>query len=203
MKELISISGKLNHGKDTLVDLIIEAYSNKVTKQINSAKTKPQKMAFADPIKNALLEIFPQLTKKDLWGPSQNKNKIIEGYVNPETGKPLTIRNALTQVGAWGRACNIDCWGMSVLNKSKDLRELTPIIISDCRFRSEKKLIEEHGGKVIRIIRPEIGFTTLDPSEIDLDEVSLDNYSLVVINNNLEDLQNAAIKIVDEYFRIY
>ena len=146
------------------------------------------------------------MTEHDLWGPSQNRNRIINGYTNPKTGEPLRVRDVLTQIGAWGRSTNEDCWINStfgiidnVLNSNKDKQHI--ILISDCRFKNELKSIKDRDGFVIRIIRSSVGFTTNDQSDVDLDDVPLHEFSYVVFNNmNVDHLSEEAEIITNEVF---
>jgi tRNA uridine 5-carbamoylmethylation protein Kti12 len=188
--KLIAISGKSRHGKDTLANLII--------KKCREQNIKIKKISFAEPIKKAALQMFPQLDRRDLFGASERREKIVEGYINPETGNPLKIRDILVQVGAWGRSCNPNCWANSTIFKAKHLMDLGyHVIISDERFKNEKKLVESINGKSIRIIRSSIGFTTNDISEIDLDDET--NFAEFVYNTNRESLYKAASDIISKY----
>lgn len=198
--KIIAVSGKLRHGKDTLTQFILDEIKKQKSDIIVT------KIAFADPIKRIAKLIYPMLTEHDLWGPSQNRNRIIEGYKNPKTGEDLIVRDVLTQIGGWGRSTNENCWVNSTFgiidsitfgNKDKDHF----ILISDCRFKNELQAIKSRNGKSIRVIRQSVGFTTNDPSEIDLDDVSLDEFSHVIYNDSgLEHLQFKARSIVEKIF---
>jgi len=148
-KILLVISGKLKHGKDTFANNIIDKLSI-------YDKIKVQKTAFANPIKEMSKIMFPQISDKDLWGSSQNRNNIVKGCINPENGHPLTVRDVLIKIGKYGRSCN----------------------------------------KIIRIIRPDIIQSSSDESETNLDNVSLDFYDFVIINNSLKKIKEEASKIV-------
>jgi hypothetical protein len=214
-KELLAISGKLNSGKDTLAGFIIDAYSKKMSSKFKEKYPGPtfpnvksfmppvdiKKISFADPIKEMALLMFPQLIREDLWGPSQNKSKEINGYKSL-TGEPLTRRDVLVDIGGLGRSYNVNCWGLATISKANNFRESCPVIITDCRFKSELKLIEAAGGKTIRIVRPGVKCVSTEQSEIDLDDMPLDKFNKVITNNSLENLIIEAGKIVDEYFEI-
>lgn len=196
--KLIAISGKLKHGKDTLADYIEKELANKLKEKsysiyYNQSGEVAVKLSFADPIKNAVREMFPQLLYEGLWGPSQNRSKVIENYINPLTGEALTIRDCLTSIGAWGRSCNQNCWVDAVMKKINNLIKRNRfIIITDCRYKNEKEAIQKNNGIVIRVIRPDVGATTQDPSEIDLDDVELSEFDFVVYNTSLDSLKNFA-----------
>ena len=201
--KLIAISGKLKHGKDSLADYIKSELFHYILLDIlyrNDAELVV-KMSFADPIKEAVWKMFPDLTKEDLWGPSQNRSKIIENHINPLTGDPLTIRDCLTSIGAWGRSCNEAFWASAAVKKANKLiKKDTIVIISDCRYKNEKEAVEKAGGIVIRVIRPDVGFTTTDPSEVDLDGTSLSEYDYVVNNTGLEALRQQAKDIAAKLY---
>ncbi len=220
-RKIISVSGKLRHGKDTLAQFILdevkilnqEDIRHKTTSAMTLGKfpdTKNQifstKLAFADPIKKVAKIIFPMLTDDDLWGPSQNRDRVLPEYINPATEEMLAVRNILTQIGAWGRSTNKDCWvnstfglidGIAAGAKPRNRRNL--FLISDCRFQNEKTAIENKGGIVIRVIRSSIVNTSTDQSEIDLDGIPLDQYAAVVYNDgDIEHLKTEAKRIVRE-----
>ena len=136
--KIIGLSAKLRHGKDTFADMMIGEY------KLSTNDDLILKIGFADPIKKALKIIIPSIKDEWLWGSSENRGKIIEGYANPNTGGPLTVRDCLVAIGKWGRKCNVDCWVIAAMETVKMYRSLGyHVIINDCRFKNEKKAIEE------------------------------------------------------------
>ncbi|MFZ4795870.1 MAG: hypothetical protein ACOYMA_00155 [Bacteroidia bacterium] len=185
---LIAISGKLRHGKDTFANIIVEELNN-----LNFNK-EIYKTAFADQVKETLLSMCPTLDRKHVFGPSEFRDIILPNCIDKITGKPLTIRNALIQIGAMGREWNKDFWAMAVLNK---LQNNKLMIITDCRYLNEKESIEMCGGKVIRIIRQLDNNCALNHlSETDLDNANFDDY---VINDTIDNLHKQAIKMINKY----
>lgn len=201
---LIAISGKMKHGKDTLADYIKNELSNKLKQKdystyYNQSGKVVEKISFSDPIKEAVWKIFPDLTKEDLWGSSQHRSKVIENYINPLTGNDLTIRDCLTSLGSWGRARNVNCWVEASIKKANNLIKRNRfVIIPDCRYKNEKEAIQKNNGIVIRVIRPDVGATTQDPSEIDLDDVPLNEFDFVVYNTSLDSLKDFAKNLVSQ-----
>lgn len=192
MADLIAISGKLGHGKDTFADIIIE----ELKKQ--DFKRKVQKLAFANPIKEAVSNMFPQLDTNVLYGPSELRKTKIEGFINPETGETLTVRNVLTQLGAFGRRYCPNIWILSTMATAQKLISNGYIvIIVDGRFINEISYIKLYGGKVIRIVRPDITFTINDQSETDLDNYH--DFDKVIINDTFENLHKSAIEVINEH----
>jgi len=202
-RKLLVISGKKRHGKDTLIKHIIDEYNKIVGYECELVST-----AFADPIKKIAKTMFPQITTKDLWGPSENRDNIVKGCINPATGEQLIVRDVLTTIGKWGRDCNKDCWVDSTLSyvNRKVFDSKYPhdeivfnYIISDGRFLNELEASKKHGAKIVRVIRQDVVSESTDESEINLDNVPLDYYDYVVYNTSLDKLAEEAKKIVDMY----
>ncbi|HUU88441.1 MAG TPA: hypothetical protein VMX17_11915 [Candidatus Glassbacteria bacterium] len=201
---IIAVSGKARHGKDTLADYIIKAFNLAMEDYRfgnDEEYTAPTlmygaKIAFADPIKKAAKIIFPQLSDEDLWGPSERRNKVISEYVNPDTQEPLTVRNVLTQLGAWGRSTNPDCWANSTIGSAKKiLMNYGLVVISDLRFINELRIVRENGGKIVRIVRPSVTYKVDDVSEKDLD--GYEDFDMTALNNDgLSQLENIAQEAV-------
>jgi len=190
-KKLLVISGKLKHGKDTFTKYVIDQC------YIEGKHDKITSIAFADPIKRIARLMFPQITEHDLWGPSENRSNIVKGCINPKTKEPLTVRDVLTFIGSWGRACNKNCWVDSTFGYigNHDL----DFIISDGRFLNELELSRKKGAKIVRIIRPDVISTSTDESEVDLDDVPLDYYDAVIYNTSLHQLKEEAKRIANMY----
>jgi hypothetical protein len=192
VEKLIGISGKKCHGKDTLAEFIIEECV-RIYHQPDFAK----KTAFANPIKEIVLLMFPHALRDDVFGSSEKRETIIPGYVNPETMAPLTIRDVLLFVGEWGRKTNENCWVNATFGVvDKMLAKGNFVIISDTRRVNEAETIKKRGGKIIRIVRNDIGFTNNHPTEVDLDNYDFD---MVVENTSMEALREAAKEIVQEF----
>jgi hypothetical protein len=195
MRKLLVISGKKQHGKDTFAKYIIK----------NTKNILPTfKYAFADPIKEIAIKMFPQINKKDLWGPSENRENIIKDCINPITNKPLKVRDVLVFIGKYGRQCNENCWvnaafSNELFNKQKFNLKKMAIVISDGRFLNELEYSKKYGAKIIRIIRPDIKSTSVEESETNLDNVSLDYYDYIVYNNSIEKLKEEAKKVANSY----
>ena len=100
----IAISGKASSGKNTIANLILETLNN------DYAATYYDTIAFADPIKEIIMIMFPHLKKKHLYGSSKFRNTIIKEAVD-KNGNLLTIRQALIDIGTGlGRGMNDSIW---------------------------------------------------------------------------------------------
>lgn len=192
MNNFIAISGKKEHGKDTFLNFIIK----------NAAKIIPNKsiakLAFADPIKEAILNLYPQIKREHIFGESYYKSLEVNGCVNPETGNPLTIRDLILDFGKRCRQYNENSIiEAAICSANRLITEGKIVIISDCRLKKEKRYLQNNGIKVIRIIRTGIVSNSTDITEIDLDDEL--GFDKVIMNTNLEDFEKAAVDIINEY----
>ena len=192
MNNFIAISGKKEHGKDTFFNFIIE----------NAAKIIPNrpiiKLAFADPIKEAILNLYPQIKREHIFGESNYKSITVNGCINPETGNPLTIRDLMLDFGKMCRQYNENSIIEAAMYAAdKFIAEGKTVIISDCRLKKEKRYLQSKGVKVIRVIRTGIKSKSTDITEIDLDDET--GFDKIIMNTNLEDFEKAAIDIINEY----
>jgi hypothetical protein len=171
MIQVIGITGKKFHGKDTLGNIFVSKYNFK-------------RMAYADNLKEACRHIFG-FSDEQLYG---NLKEQIDDFwgVSPRVlfqfiGTDL-FRNQIGQI-----IPNIknDIWIKSVektiINESVNNPDLK-IVITDIRFPNEVELIKKFNGKIIKIIRPDLEDTDSHISE-NYDIIS----DLTIIND--QDLQ--------------
>ena len=189
MGVIIGISGKLNSGKNTFEKILREKLATKTKEQTDT-------YAFADPIKRIAMIMYPQIVQEDLWGPSENRNKIIEGHIHPETGEPLKIRDILTIIGGIGRKTNKNIWVNATITELRKYSSNNNVILSDVRFIEELKAIEAIGGRIIKIVRPGVKNTSTDESEINLDGFT--DFYMTIENNILEDLNISADLLINK-----
>lgn len=112
-------------------------------------------LAFADPIKQIVKTMFPHVNDEHLYGPSELRNTIIKG-AKDEEGNPLTIRQALLDIGTKvGRGYNDSIWldnmGFRIDEAAKDNKPI--VMITDCRFRNEFDWLKEQNFNMIKIKR--------------------------------------------------
>ena len=209
---IIGLSGQAGSGKDTVADFLVEHYGF-------------VKVALADPIKRAAMEWWG-FTEEQLWGPSSERNKPDMRYlVEPSNpfGAPvdvyLTPRHALQKIGTEvGRAIDPDVWVRLTMRIARRLlakegdREYERtvgmyitrgstgpyrgVVISDCRFRNEFKVIKEN-GYLVRIKRPQAGLEgekAQHASEAEQREVP-DDYFDYVMHNEGSSLHNLKLHV--------
>jgi len=143
MNKIISITGFIGSGKDTIADYLVAEHGFK-------------RESFAGTLKDAVAQVFG-------WDRELLEGKTHEGRIWRERvdqwwanrlGIPtLTPRWVLQQ---WGtEVCregfHNDIWIASLENKLRKTNE--NVVISDCRFPNEIKMIQDLGGLTIRVKR--------------------------------------------------
>jgi len=198
----IAICGRANTGKNTLAKLLEQEIYEKVNKEWAAKLDSPagqtytnfswKSMAWADPIKEIVVLMFPHASKECLYGPSHLRAEPIVGAF--KNGKPLTYRQALIDIGTEvGRAYNDKIWLENfdyryeqLLLKSKpDL-----VVVTDTRFRNEFEHLKKKDFFQIRLYR-ETGMPPIEHvSETNQNTISDEEFDYVLFNNkSLDDLK--------------
>ena len=145
---IISISGLIGSGKDTVADYLITHHSYK-------------KMSFASSLKDAAAAVFGwdrKLVEGDTPEGRVWRETIDEWWAKRLKIPKLTPRWVLQQWGTevFRRHFHDDMW---VASLEYQLRHNTGhVVITDCRFKNELKMIKAVGGISIRVergVRPE------------------------------------------------
>ena len=168
--KIIGISGKKGSGKDTIYRMFVDRNPDKTIFNVS----------FADKLREVVFDLFiPESRglKVDDLKELEIKELQLPG------GK--TIREVLQLVGTdVARKIDTNCW-IKAWNKKISryyksyggLEENEPIIVvTDVRFPNEVEIIQERGGKVVRLLR-----STSDDqhaSEIALDQWTLDDWQI-------------------------
>lgn len=190
----IALSGKANSGKSTIADILIKKLPDQEIKIF----------AFADPMKEIVQIIFPDVPSNVLWGPSNLRNTIIhnalEDYNDPKSLR-LTCRRALLDIGKFGRKYNTYAWINATISKVNfflDNNKNGIAIISDCRFKNELESIKKDDFFITRIVRENNLFNSTDISEIDLDDVPMTEFNHVLQNDKLSDLEGKVDQLISK-----
>jgi hypothetical protein len=143
----IAISGKANTGKNTLSKMIV-----KELRKDRDAYLGVKYMAFADPIKEMVRQMFPSLPRNYLYGSSKYRGEIIPGAF--KDGKPLTIRQLLLDLGtAVGRGYKETVWLDNFDFRLDKVKYKKIIMVTDVRFRNEFEHLKNKGFYQIRLYR--------------------------------------------------
>lgn len=173
----IALLGKANTGKNTTATMLLNNLNN------SHGNSTSKIMAFADPIKEIVRVMFPNIKKNWLYGPSKLRSKIIDGAID-ENGNPLTVRQALIDVGTNGRKYQNDKWiNVFDFRFQKESKKNTDIVIvTDVRFRNEFDFLRDKGFYLVRILRDTDNKIKHD-SETNQDSINNDECDFIIDNN--------------------
>jgi hypothetical protein len=173
---LVAITGKARHGKDTLAEALVKEGFKRV------------------PFAGALKEVTALIA-----------NEPVHLYYDDETKEAycealgMTRRQALQKLGTEGirSVFGANVWVNRVLRQWAATGR-DPIVISDCRFDNEADLVRQAGGIVIRVVRPDHdglqGEAAMHSSERGVSEHLIDVE--VTNSGSIEDLHHEARKIL-------
>lgn len=165
---IISISGTIGVGKDTMADYLVKEYGF-------------VKISMADPMKRIAKEVY-DFSDEQLWGKSEERSTPDERYPRAD-GSYLSARIALQLLGnEWSRVCYPQTWSVYLRriidkvsrgyfysekrgayrmpDKTSDYKG---IVVPSCRFQNELEAIKMMGGKTVRLRRESFGATAMLP----------------------------------------
>jgi hypothetical protein len=161
--KLIGLSGRKRSGKDTVYAIIQE----------EAERMRPARVAFADALKEEVSELL-KVTTDDLEADKARFRGILQWWGTE-----------------WRRHQDLNYWIDKTRAKILSLESINElIVVTDVRFPNEAALIEELGGLVVRVSRPEAD-TVVDPHS---SEVLMDGHPFKTILYNtgsLEDLRRS------------
>lgn len=159
MSKIISLTGNMGVGKDTMADYMVEKYGY-------------VKVSMADPFKRIAKEVY-EFSDEQLWGPSSARNQEDKRYPRAD-GTYLTARIVTQLLGSdLSRVAYPETWIVYMKRVIKKIQagyfysetkgpyeikgkksSYTGIIVSSCRFKNEIEAIHEMGGVSVRLVRP-------------------------------------------------
>ena len=191
--KVILISGKKQHGKNTVARMLTEFATIRGYNVVE--------VAFADPLKESAKLLF-RLTDKQVYGTHEKEE--MDGRWG------LTPREILQKLGTEvGRAIHPDVWVRNLCYRiieqkfDKTCPAPTMVLVTDCRFPNEIEVPRQILENVltIRVNRPGMAPTAFDshPSETALD--SYNNFDYYVENDgDFASLRDVCKTIVDEIY---
>lgn len=184
----VAICGKANSGKNTTSTIIAKELAS-----INDNIWYWEIMAFATPIKNMILEMFPQADRGCLFGSSELRNQIIPNAVDKE-GRSLTYRQACIDIGTLGRQYNKNIWVNAFDEKVKQMNIHDLIICNDLRFINEYNYLKSKRFFIIKLIRDTVAKSS-DATETEQDGIKLEQFDYILNNNGTQqELQTNIVK---------
>ena len=180
---IIGLSGYAQTGKDTVAEHLTKHYDYK-------------RIAFADPIREALYRLNPILT--DYPGLSGIRlSWVVDrgGWESLKQNSP-EARQLLQRFGTEvGRELfGQDFW---VEQAFRGVSKFNKIVFTDVRFANEFKAIKSREGIVIRIVKPGTGAVNGHSSETALDNFSFD--ATIINDGSKEDLYNKIDDVIKGY----
>ena len=131
---IIGLAGRINCGKDTLADYLVDKHNY-------------IKLRFSQPLKDGCAAMFgftqdqvnnDKETKDEFWGVTP---RLVLQFIGTEVFREKI--NEIIPVGG-------DFW---VKTLAKKLNDKDDFVIADVRFQNEVDMIKSKGGTVVRIIR--------------------------------------------------
>jgi hypothetical protein len=186
---IIGITGRKQHGKDTIGNYLVEKYGY-------------TRIAFADAIKDMLRPTFG-FTEEQLHG---HKKEEIDDFwqITPRqvlqfVGTELFRDQMATLIPHVGT----DFWVCIVKKKILDLRKINPhakFVITDVRFENEMECIREFNGTTIRIVRSTMAETAEShhSSENTVDSLNVDFQ--IANDSSLESLHQTVDSLIFSLF---
>jgi hypothetical protein len=143
MNKIISVSGFIGSGKDSVADYLITKYNFK-------------KMSFASTLKDAVGAVFSW--DREMLDGLTPESRAWRDQVDTWWAKRLKIKHLTPRwvLQQWGtEVCRMhfhnDIWVASVENQLRSTAD--DIVITDSRFKNELKCIKQVGGTTIRVRR--------------------------------------------------
>ncbi len=142
---LIGLCGYAGVGKDTAAQVLLEEFSF-------------QRIAFADPIKGALLALDPLVP-----GPEDGQYCRLSEFAKDRSWSEIKefpeVRRLMQSLGTEvGRNLfDADLWVKLAERKLESTLSVGDVVVTDVRFPNEARLIRGYGGMLVRVERPEFG----------------------------------------------
>lgn len=185
----IGICGKAKSGKNTVASIILEELAKSKNKNNLLSKT----IAFADPIKEIIIKMFPTADSKCLFGSSELRSSFIEGGTFDNNGNKLTYRQALMDIGDLARKYKssiwVDCFEKAMKEAVLENSKLEAVIAPDLRFYEELTFLKQNNFFLIKINRDDV--TRINhTSDTVQEQFKISDFNFILDNNkNLENLR--------------
>jgi len=201
---IVGVAGRKRHGKDTVAEMLSEHWGF-------------HRIAYADPLKQIAMDLW-SLSHEQVFGDDTAKETI-----DPRWG--LSGRQIMQRIGTevvrsvhaetWTRKAfdtiQRGCEGGSVMLYSPVTKQFERVefepsfaqrwVLSDVRFPNEADAVKQHGGTIIKVVRPALLRVGYDEhsSEKSIDDIEEDH--LIINDGPLELLYSRVKGIIDGIFR--
>lgn len=192
MSRLIGICGRKRAGKDVCGSVLEDHFTF-------------HRFAFADPIREILKIMFG-------WSIEFQMNPETKETIDPNIG--ISPRKAMqfvgTDFGQWalmerfplfadivGRRVWVNCGAREWQIRKENNENL---VITDLRFQHEATFIKESGGKIVKIVRPDLQIEDNHESELGVEAIKED---MLIVNaySSIEEYRYKCIESIDELLK--
>ena len=178
---IIGLSGYAQTGKDTIANHLINKYGF-------------TRVAFADPIREAVYKLNPNINIADMKGVSLATAVDRLGWemvkVESEDARWLLQRMG-TEVGR--EIFGENFWVDQAMKKALQHKN---VVITDVRYPNELQAILEHSGTVWRVIKDDTGAVNRHASETALDDYQ---FEYIIFNNDtIESLYESVDSFIND-----
>lgn len=177
MVSVIGLSGYARSGKDTVGDILVRNGYTRVS--------------FADPMRDALLALNPLVIDEDgNVAPLYSVIALFGWERYKESGFGDDIRGLLQRLGTevgrvqFGESFWVD---VAMAKASRLIQQNVPVVFTDVRFWNEAQAIQDLGGVVWRVRRPNVFPANDHASENELTNYAFDDF--IDNNDSLESLK--------------
>ncbi len=176
----IAIYGKKNSGKNTTCRYIGKSLKTNLKANKKYSYLSAKNLAFADPIKEMILTMFPKANKYDLFASSSRRDNIIPDAF--KDGIPLTYRQALIDIGTLAREYNPLVWVNNLENRLTQYGYRNLITVSDLRFPEEFDFLRRENFIIVKLVRDSVEKSS-DKTETALDLYKDNKFDFVLDNS--------------------
>lgn len=190
----IAISGKAKSGKNTCSDIIEKSLA-----KFDDMYKEKFVTAFANPIKEIILDKYPEACRQHIYGSSEFRSYQIPNVF--KDGKPYTYRDALIEYGTKGRAFDSELWINHLFNNigtRKIVSDVKLVIVTDLRFKNEMEALKKENFFLIRVKRDDALITKINhESETSLDEIPDSAFDFIINNvGTIDDLTHSVNNVL-------
>lgn len=181
MPKIVALTGFKGSGKDTVADILIQQYKERVD---------IERIAFADPIKHEVMRVFGLRSIEDY--------DVFKRSLVTSNNHSFDGRHIVREIGMLMRRYDVNQF-VQYVDDTINSKQDTIWIITDMRFDNELIHLQNLGAKIVKINRPFVG-SIIDThiTERGFDDSVCD---VVIENRNtLEEFTSDVLKVFEDKF---
>lgn len=179
MPKIIALTGAKGCGKDTVADVLIDAY-------YRPTETRIRRVAFADPIKYEVMRIFGLKTINDY--------DVFKRSLVTSNNHSVDGRQVVREIGMMMRKYDVNQF-VEYVDQKIASDDDSIWVITDLRFDNELIHLQNLGAKIVKVDRP-LGVIDTHITERGFDNSVCD----IIIENKstLDEFNNEVLKVFDK-----